>query len=290
MAVLLKHAQTYRSLEDVTSVGAIGKIGQFFKIWDLSTFHPLALWIGANVSHERHRKQLFDLIETYIVRREICRLTTKNYNQIVPMFIREMQKSEDPINAFLVHLNSLTGDVSRMPDDKEVSDSIARKSIYGPVPQIRIRYILQQFEYELRSKFDEATVSTDNLTIEHVMPQTWSTNWPLPNGKSVQYESNAASLHHNEIVDDETKKLREERGRVIDTLGNLTLVTEALNPSLSNAGWPTKKERLSQSLLAMNRDIAAMETWDEQSIDKRAIRLASIAVRRWRYDLTLVGR
>ncbi len=71
----------------------------------------------------------------------------------------------------------------------------------------------------------------------------------------------------------------ENRQRSIDTMGNLTLLTEALNPSISNGPWTAKHEKIGKSLLAMNRDIAVEPVWSEAEIEKRAGTLSAAANR-----------
>jgi len=52
------------------------------------------------------------------------------------------------------------------------------------------------------------------LTIEHIMPQRWEEHWPLP-----------------------ADVVASERNMLIDSVGNLTLLTKKLNPKLSNSAW-----------------------------------------------------
>ncbi len=125
------------------------------------------------------------------------------------------------------------------------------------------------------------TVATSNLSVEHVLPRKWSENWPLKNGSHVEFESVWEASSVAVEMDDETKTQMQERQRVVNTLGNLTLITEALNPSLSNAAWEStdkklgKQERLGESLLALNREIAKVQLWNEDAIKNRAALLAT---------------
>ena len=103
------------------------------------------------------------------------------------------------------------------------------------------------------------------LEIEHVMPQSWQSHWPLPN-------------------DDLEAEL--ERKRLVQTFGNLTLVRSTLNQSMSNRGWETKKAHLeANSTLLMNRNIlrAAEQHggWDEDTIRARSLALYERAARIW---------
>lgn len=45
----------------------------------------------------------------------------------------------------------------------------------------------------------------------------------------------------NHKVTDEMEALMDTRQQWIDTMGNLMLLTEALNPSLSNGPWAAKR-------------------------------------------------
>jgi len=232
--VLLDHGRTYRALEE-TSEGAItNRIANVLRIWDLSTFHPLILWVNAQAITDSQKKEIFSIVESYIIRREICGLTAKNYNKVVISLIRESRNNEDLIAAFTSQLASLSGEASKMPQDAEVSAACEQYEAYGKISSQKLRYILKNVEERKRTKFDEVTVSTSNLTIEHIMPQKWSEFWPLANGSYAPCESVWQAFHNDHELDDETKNLMQERERTVNTLGNLTLVTDSLNPSLGN--------------------------------------------------------
>jgi hypothetical protein len=67
-------------------------------------------------------------------------------------------------------------------------------------------------------------------------------------------------------------------------LGNLTLVTQRLNPALSNAAWGTKRPGLAQhSLLAMNQSLVEdyPSEFDDKSIDGRSEALAKHILALW---------
>ena len=133
----------------------------------------------------------------------------------------------------------------------------------------------------LRDRFDEITVSTSNLTVEHIMPKKWAENWPLSNGAIASHESSFTAMLEGTPMDDATKALVDARSHAVDTMGNLTLITSSLNPSIGNAGWKSKKERLSGSLLALNRLIAKSDVWTEGTIADRAEQIGGVVVTRW---------
>jgi uncharacterized protein with ParB-like and HNH nuclease domain len=279
--VLIGHAKNYRLLEETNADSVIGKISNVLRIWDLSTFHPFVLWVLSYVGDQAEKRKILELLESYLVRRELCGLTTKNYNKVTTSFIRATKSSPDTFNAFNKHMATLTGDISKMPTDAEVREAILRRKAYSNIPTPRLRFIIQNIEYDLRDKFDEATVSTANLTIEHVMPRKWAKNWPLSNGQTATHESSFNAMLENRPMDDGTKVLVDSRTQMVDTLGNLTLITGSLNPSLSNSGWDIKREKLGGSLLALNRMIAKDEDWNEKSIEARAAKIGTSIISRW---------
>lgn len=279
--VLLVHAETYRAMESPEQGAVISRIANILRIWDISTFHPLVLWINAAPLDDNEKIKLFTLIESYIIRREICGLTPKNYNKVVTGFIRHIRDHENVVERFEQHIEGLAGEASKMPSDPQVAEAFARRNVYGEITTPRLRYILQQIEHRKRTKFDETTVLTDNLTIEHVMPRKWAEHWPLPNGDIAPCESTWDLLFHSHHANEETRALMDSRQRVINTFGNLTLLTNALNPSIGNAGWEKKREGIGGSLLAINRDIATSENWSEDEIEQRAADLADVACSIW---------
>ena len=121
-------------------------------------------------------------------------------------------------------------------------------------------------------------------TIEHVMPQHWAEKWPLPDGRSAPSESAWSAL----VVDKVDSAMQEQiatREQLVDSIGNLTLVTAALNPSLGNENFEEKKVQLAASLLVLNREIGAKEVWNEEEIRQRGLALAELTTQIWQAPL-----
>lgn len=279
--VLLGHARTYRSMEQLSDP-VTERLTRVLRIWDLSTFHPLVMWVNARELEDEEKQQLFRVLESYIIRRELCGLTTKNYNKVVITMIRALRDHGTDQNTFVSYLSKeLTGDASRMPGGSEVIEAIRTRNIYGNTGTLRLRYVLQQLEYAKRTKFEETTLDTGNLTIEHIMPQKWAEHWPLPSGFTAPAESAWQAALDGHSLDDSVKAEMDARQQKVNALGNLTLVTGSLNPSLSNAAWPTKKKGLAKSLLVLNRDVAEKDDWNEEEIQERGERLGELVNRVW---------
>jgi hypothetical protein len=118
------------------------------------------------------------------------------------------------------------------------------------------------------------------LNIEHLMPRSWEKNWPL--GLALPSESQQEQIRR--------------RWDDVNRLGNLTLATTSMNPSLSNKPWRQKKKDLGKhSLLRLTNgsvltappnDLALDDgswaaEWDEARISARGWWLAEQAIQAW---------
>lgn len=241
-----------------------------------TTVYPLLLYLfglGLKELPVAQRVEILEMIESYIMRRMIVGLTPKTYNQT---FVRMLQAvaNGDPTQAnhnCIVRgfLTNLSGDSQLWPDDEKVSSALADEDLYRPNRQLgknKVKIILESLEATMRSPYREDSDVPRNLTIEHLMPQRWEKNWPLP--------TNLEGLER-----DEAEKKREAS---INRIGNLTLVTSEFNATLSNGSWQQKQDKIkSISKLELNAEFSEIEEWNEEKIDDRSRRLAKIAIKKW---------
>jgi hypothetical protein len=281
---LLKYADAYREMEQRIKGGKLAQLASFLEMWDTSALHPVILWSAVNGLSEDQRDRLFQHLESYVVRRDICDLTNKNYNRVVASWLIEMHRASDPYRAFLTDLRSAISETSRFPSDSDILAAVARKPLYTQLGSKKLRYILMQIERSIRTKFDETvSIETQNLTVEHILPRRWAENWPLPSGAHAQAESVYELLIVKSDVPDFVRREMESREAAKHTLGNLTLLTSSLNPALGNIGWPEKQARIQGSLLAINREVASSATWDEAQISQRSLALGAAINQIWQY-------
>ncbi len=116
------------------------------------------------------------------------------------------------------------------------------------------------------------------LTVEHILPQQWIEFWPLPDG------SKGMTLLELWAADpsDQRAHATRKRNTVLQTIGNLTVLTQPLNSGMSNSAWKEKKSTLlHHSLLPINQQLHDLEVWDEAAIEKRSDELFGRAVMLW---------
>jgi hypothetical protein len=115
---------------------------------------------------------------------------------------------------------------------------------------------------------DMDLVDPDHYTIEHVLPQRPAASSP--------WRQVFAST--------------EERSQLVESLGNLVLITQQDNDRARNASWEDKQQIYAKAssnapLLAITRDVLAEPDWRRPQIEAREMRLIELIDQIWRIDL-----
>ncbi|MFF9115995.1 DUF262 domain-containing protein [Streptomyces massasporeus] len=207
-------------------------------------------------------------IESFLVRRMICRVPTNNLNRIFQAVPGQL-----PLDVPVADgLHQLLSAANRFwPDDDELREKIQKAPFYQFGRSQQRKMVLQRLEesYEHPEPVDFAAAQ---LTVEHVMPQSPGDEWLRMLVEEAADGESAEDLH----------------SRLHHTLGNLTLT--AVNSELSNHPFERKQDLLQGSHLEMNRRIAATERWGAKEILARAGELSDRAIALWPVPLRGVGR
>lgn len=267
-------AAVERRLFEQNASDPLGKFGRFADAFDVSTAMPLVVYLATEASVADRLVEALDALESYILRRDICGLTTKNYNRFFTGIIGRLRDAEgDKVEALLDYLASRTTDTDRWPADSDFRQSWIGRAQYKSARQPRLRYLFEAIEAAKRTKLNEDIEIKSALTIEHIMPQKWRENWPVPGFEHSGEDELTPDLLAREM----------ERDGAVDTLGNLTLLTSSLNSSVSNGPYSVKMPAVrSHSSLALNRDLTECDHWDEVLIAERATHLFTFASRLWK--------
>lgn len=239
---------------------------------DTSTVYPVLLFVMAEPSLTVEDKAaIAQDLESYLVRRMVCGLTNKNYNQLFPQLIRDMLlKGGITPERIRDWLTELAGDSSRWPDDHEFASAWLEGEAYARLDSAKLTMILGAIEQALHHAKREDVHIGGNLTVEHIMPQAWRAKWPKSDG-------------HLAAESEDTPETQ-ARDRVLHTFGNLTLLTQALNSSLGNAPFRERQiEIVQQSALQLNAYFQGRQTWDIPDITARGRVLLSVATKLWPY-------
>ena len=171
----------------------------------------------------------------------------------------------------------------------------------GRVRQKLMRYILYRIELMRRkaNKLTETFYFQNNLTLEHILPRAWKETCSLPFGEGVveyDMDNNRVCVNragHSEAklyadlfpdvptpddISDECYRavynLAVARDNLLDSIGNLTLITKNLNSTLRNGAFCKKRKLLDMnSDLRLNNEICQNEAWDVNEIYARSDKL-----------------
>lgn len=208
-------------------------------------------------------------LESYLVRRFVCGLTTKGYNRIfLNRLLAEMvDEGKSDAATLRAKLLALDGKSQRWPGDEEFKTAWCHHQLYQGSNTRKVRALLEGLELALRTSASEFLPELDKLSVEHVLPQKWRPEkWPLPTNK-------AAS------------EAEEARARLLHSIGNLTLVTSGFNSSLSNESFAVKRAEITaNSSLMLNayfQRFKDSDDWSEGAIVTRAEELFPWALKTW---------
>lgn len=271
LADLARYGAVYESFEHEPVATDLGRFLYRLNTMEVTTAYPALLWLlgPEGIEDPADRRVALAGIESWLVRRMLTRQTTKNYNTVFLALLKSVRDSARARGArpngsdVVDYLAGLTGESQFWPTAAAVRSSLQTLPAYTVFPRARLRMVLEALEGGLYTGLTEKVVLPNDLTIEHVLPQEWSTHWPLP-----------------ESADPFQGRL--ERDAAKHRLGNLTLVTGRLNPKMSNAPWPEKQASLREhSVMRISTDIRNAMSWDETEIAERSERLADVAVAVW---------
>ncbi len=214
--------------------------------------------------------QIFEIIENYLFRRNICEVPTNALNKIFLNLNKEIYRYDNTPNGYvdkMIYALLSKKESGRFPDDNEFTEALETKAVY----QMRGKYKAYLFErLENYGTIEAKDVYTqlDNsvYTIEHIMPQHLSPAWVESLGPNAE-EIHTTWLHR---------------------LANLTLT--GYNPSLSNNPFNEKRDAekygYKASGLRMNQKIAQKESWGLPELEERNAELISYAKTIWSLPAT----
>lgn len=225
---------------------------------EVTTAYPLLLNFYSNYSENKISLgdfvTILKTLENYLIRRFVCNVATNQLNKIFPAVYPAIA-AKYPDNIVEGFKTVLQG--RGYPKDNEFSLRFRETKFYGGGDRVvKTKLILETLEESYAHK---EAVPFDNLTVEHIMPQTLSEWWQKELGEEWE-ETHDFFLH---------------------TIGNLSLT--AYNTELSNDDFPTKKKTLNESHLELNKYFSSLPSWTRKEIEQRAEDLAKKALEIWSY-------
>jgi uncharacterized protein with ParB-like and HNH nuclease domain len=206
--------------------------------------------------------KVLTLIESYVFRKVIVDGTTQGLNKFFLTLGKDIKKDKNWQTKYLDIFCSILINRSftqKFPTDEDFTMALQEKEVYKY--QSKNRNLLL---HSLENHNSAYKIDSDDLTVEHIMPQTLNNLWKEKLG------SNWSEIHR----------------KYLHTLGNLSLT--AKNAELANSDFETKQKiDFQSSKLKLNYDLGG-KVWNEKSIVTRANNLAKEALQIWPYPITKI--
>ena len=272
----------YKDLIERSPASSLGAFSKKLHLWDVTTANPLILrhWAHKELS-EDDKISALNFLLALIVRRAVCELTTKNYNNLFLSCISNLDRDGWSLNSVYSHFIGQTAESSRFPSNDEFMNALVTRPIYRTLGSTKTRALLMELEHAKHGKMQESVGIRDDLTVEHIMPSAWHRYWPMMDGAiPTDEDRHAANLTY--LEDDTLAGRMVRRNRVLHSVGNLTLVTPSFNSKVSNDSFLKKlPEFRSQSVLMLAKEFTDELEWNETNIENRGKSLAALAVDVW---------
>ena len=269
-----KYSKYYYNIFICANVNIESPIKEALKEFKKSTIEPTApilmeiyrLYETKNPAGERmvsaeNFAKIIELLNTYNIRRNLCNLRTGVLTRIVPPMLKDIMEDcngnyKNIYNSCVKYLvDNNKGKASHMPDNSYMKLNLNVINAYALKSYLKVAFEKLEScifnENNTSYSKNPAKLDFSDLSIEHLMPQTITSEW---------YEE----LHIS----------KEEYETQLNRLGNLTLATHSDNSKMSNNPYDYKKEILSKSgHINMNKEILEIEKWNIEEIDKRTSKL-----------------
>lgn len=200
--------------------------------------------------------RVLKMLLSYSIRRLVCEIGSNTLRGLYKtLYGRVFEKKEnkntyyDSLVSFFLQQTSK----NTIPSDNEFVTALQEKNLYSK--NALCKYLLCAIENQ-----GKETLDTENLSIEHIMPQNknLSMSWQKMLGENWQ------SVHE----------------KYLHTLGNLTLT--GYNSELGDKPFEKKKEKLEETIThiaVLYSDVKDKSEWNSVNMEKRAKRLAEIILK-----------
>ena len=250
---LVRYAGYFSSLYIKEPDGKYADILKDFQSVESMMPAPFVLGVSEWYFHEHKitEEQYYDVIKvinTYQIRRYFNDDDTSRVSKAFPTYLKNVKKLAE-LNGFenivdiviYVLITKNQSNKMALPTDKSLRSKLINMNAYA---MKLTKWLLEKIENESSS----VHVDMSDLSIEHIMPQTSTPYW----------EAKAGAIG-------------EEYTELVNTIGNLTLVSKPDNSKAGNRNFETKKKIFKDTLhIRMNEIIYKQNEWNKDSIESRS--------------------
>lgn len=185
-------------------------------------------------------------VVAYVRHNVVARLESSLLEDAVFGLARDLRENRDT-NAAIQSLRDVA------PNDQVFVDAFRTATISN---RAAARYVLRTIEISRRRTEELEVALPPKVHVEHIYPQT-----PLEGARW------------------------QEHSRVLNRLGNLTLLSRRLNAAIRNGSFEAKKPAYGQSELVTTQELQNLDEWTPASIDQRQNALSEHVAEIWAFPI-----
>jgi hypothetical protein len=136
LATLARQGDHFRRILEPGEDDPIRGLVTFLDAFDIRTAYPLLLLMLDAKLDDQTWSQISQVLESYLLRRAVCNLTTKNYNRIFLSLTKNLRRDGFSVTAVAKQLLSQTGESGEWPDDAKFADAWLKRPVYGALPSL----------------------------------------------------------------------------------------------------------------------------------------------------------
>lgn len=264
------HCKMFNLLQHKTINPFLLRVCEDFK--DIKSLHDNSIFSN-DEKYKLEQKQIefekiLEFLGNYALRRNVSEIASSSLRGFYAfLYNRIFGKNKENLNNYYKSIESYLCTITtndKIPSDTLFKEKLLRSNLY------RKPSILRYFFDLIENQGAETHVMLDDLTIEHILPQTLSNEWRIELGENYQ-----------EIYD-----------RYLHTLGNLSIT--GYNSDYSNLLFKEKKEKFNKyneenkaKILNLNKELIYdnLNTWGEEEIINRGKRLSDIIMKKFNYPV-----
>lgn len=250
---LVRYSEYFSLLYLKTPSGKYAEVLKDFQSMESMMPAPFVLGVSEWCFHEQkiteeQYYEVINVINAYQIRRYFNGDDTSRVSKAFPVYLKNVKRYAEKYGfenivdiVIYVLITRNQSNKMALPTDKTLKTNIINMNAYT----MRLtRWLLEKIENEGNT----AKLDMSNLSIEHIMPQTITPYW-----------------------EKKAEVTGEEYSELVNTMGNLTLVTQRNNSSAGNKDFETKKKIFEDTLhIHMNKDLYELAEWNASTIKERS--------------------
>lgn len=237
----------------------------------LGSLVPVLMELVAKLGYGEELDQALRIFDSYLMRRVALKAQYSGFDDIAFNHVQALRGAPaERICSVLIEQFLKSSGSTRWPSDEEIILHLLEGDMYNGISSVRLRLLMGAIAAHMHGERDRELgmdfTLKPNVTVEHVAPQSWERHW------------------QQDLAFENSEEDRIRLSRLIHQMGNLTLVTQAINPKLGSRPWDYKVKLLKMDNLEMNRRLLSdMEggTWNESEIKRRSKQLADYVIKIW---------